>query len=790
MLRALAKWFKSLWELEPREVTECNSFKQGYFKKMSIISDFLDQLQLSLSEGDPGNLMSLSQPHTDLLRIKDIDDDPRLEQVCNSAAKILEQVMLRDVEDPEEAIEDIVETVSCLRAILVHHCPLETVTFPIELDTGGEVAQFEAFSHVSKGPNTSTTEASSNDQPEVDIRFDPIELSGDNELLADFVTESREHLEEADQHLLTIESNPEDSDAINGVFRAFHTIKGVAGFLAVKPVQNFAHVAETMLDLARKGTLKLTGKVLDLTFEANDALKQLLEGTESALSSDGVLNPDPNIYDLVKKIEGVGSPDSHQESSGQASAPAPKETPIPASKPESKEVEQSSKVESPTPKSSTASPEPSKPKKASKPNKPTKIREMIKVSADRLDSLIDTIGELVICEAMLNGRETWKADDAENLVHVASQINKITRNLQQMATSLRMLPVRSTFNRMARLARDVARKINKNIQFVTEGEDTELDKTVVDSIGDPLVHMVRNAVDHGLEDTEEERIQKGKPGPGTVTLRAFHKGGSICIEIEDDGRGLDREVLIKKAIEKGIIHSGDHLSDSEAYQLIFAPGFSTAKEVTDVSGRGVGMDVVMKGIEALRGKVEIRSELGKGTTFSIRLPLTLAIIDGMVVRVTGRRFIIPTLSIIRMVQPQDHQINTILNKEKVLRIGEDIIPVFNLDEIFEVSEGEKDISNCSILVVEDNDSKYAFIVDEIVGQQQIIIKNLGESLKDIPGLSGGAIMPDGTVGLILDISGLVRLAKEDSQRSYSSPNRISSIEKTPPKDTELLVSSS
>ncbi|MBL4700040.1 MAG: chemotaxis protein CheA, partial [Phycisphaeraceae bacterium] len=339
-----------------------------------------------------------------------------------------------------------------------------------------------------------------------------------------------------------------------------------------------------------------------------------------------------------------------------------------------------------------------------------------------------------------------------------SHLDKITRELQEMATSLRMVPVRSTFQKMARLARDVARKLNKQINFVMEGEDTELDKTVVDRIGDPLVHMVRNALDHGMEANSQDRINLGKPAVGTVTLRSFHKGGGICIEIQDDGPGLDKDVLLKKAIENGIISEGDQLTDQEIFQLIFAPGFSTAKEVTDVSGRGVGMDVVKRNIQALRGKIEIQSELGKGSKFTIRLPLTLAIIEGMVVRLASERYIIPTLSIVRMIRPGEVNIKSIMNKGQALYIDDELIPLAHLDGLFDVAGAVQDPTQATVVIVENAERKMAILTDELIGQQQIVIKSLGVAMRGLPGISGGAIMSDGRVGLVLDISSLMSMS--------------------------------
>jgi two-component system chemotaxis sensor kinase CheA len=391
-------------------------------------------------------------------------------------------------------------------------------------------------------------------------------------------------------------------------------------------------------------------------------------------------------------------------------------------------------------------------------------REAVKVDADRLDQLIDTIGELVIAESMVfQSPELNAASRSGTLNRHLNQLDKITRELQEMGMSLRMVPIRSMFQKMARLVRDLAKKAGKQVEFVTVGEDTELDKSVVDKIGDPLVHMVRNAVDHGLESSTGERIRAGKSAVGRVELRAFHRGGSICIEIADDGRGLDRDAILAKAREKGLVREGETLSEREIWNLIFEPGFSTAKQITDVSGRGVGMDVVRKNIETLRGQVEIQSKAGAGTTFSIRLPLTLAIIDGMVVRAGLERYIVPILSIVMSVRPEARQISTVVGRGEMLSLQGGLLPLFRLARLFEIDGTLEDATQGIAVIVEDEGRNVALLVDEILGEQQIVIKSLGDALQGLPGVAGGAIMPDGTVGLILDVSGLVRVAGETPQ---------------------------
>jgi two-component system chemotaxis sensor kinase CheA len=337
--------------------------------------------------------------------------------------------------------------------------------------------------------------------------------------------------------------------------------------------------------------------------------------------------------------------------------------------------------------------------------------------------------------------------------------------LQELSLSLRMVPVRATFQKMARLVRDLSKKINKPIDFHTFGDETELDKTVVDQIGDPLMHMVRNSVDHGIEASIDERLAAGKPAHGQIVMRAFHRGGNIHIEIEDDGRGLDRERILAKARERGLIEENAHLTDRETFGLIFQPGFSTAEKITDVSGRGVGMDVVRRNIEALRGSVEMRSEAGRGTCFTMRLPLTLAIIDGMVVRVGENRYIIPTLSVVELLRLKSHDVSTVKQRGEMFQVRERLLPLLRVAALFEQGILDRDPASGITVVVEGASTMAGLLVDEVLGQQQAVIKNLGKGLEGRQGIAGGAIMPDGKVGLILDIHGLLEMARKPASES-------------------------
>ncbi|QHE88153.1 chemotaxis protein CheA [Hydrogenophaga sp. BPS33] len=382
----------------------------------------------------------------------------------------------------------------------------------------------------------------------------------------------------------------------------------------------------------------------------------------------------------------------------------------------------------------------------------------LRVSVSKVDQLINLVGELVITQAML-AQKSRELDDASNqpLLAGLADLDRNTRDLQEAVMSIRMIPMSVVFNRFPRMLRDLASKLGKKVELVTQGESTELDKGLVEKITDPLTHLIRNSCDHGIEMPEERRA-KGKQEHGTITLSATHEGGSILIEVRDDGKGLSREKLLKKAREKGI-DAPDSLSDSEVWNLIFAPGFSTADTVTDVSGRGVGMDVVKKNIAALNGTVEIASAEGVGMRVSVRLPLTLAIMDGMSVRVSDEVYILPLSNVVESFQIKPEDINTMAQDAQVVKVRDEYMPVVELERVFQVPRVKSSDSSPIMVVVEAEGSRVALMVDELLGQQQVVIKNLESNYRKVPNVSGATILGDGKVALILDTSGLVRRSR-------------------------------
>ena len=412
------------------------------------------------------------------------------------------------------------------------------------------------------------------------------------------------------------------------------------------------------------------------------------------------------------------------------------------------------------------------PKAAPKVKKAASETSSIRVGIDKVDSLINMVGELVITQSMLGQLGTdFEVDRVPKLLEGLGQLEQNTRELQESVMRIRMLPISFAFSRFPRMVRDLSQSLNKSINLEMLGEQTELDKTVMEKIGDPLVHLVRNSIDHGIE-SPAERVESGKSEAGNITLNAFHQSGNVVIEVEDDGRGLDAEKLKAKAVKNGLISQleADSISQEQAYDLIFQPGFSTAKAVTDVSGRGVGMDVVKKNIQALNGSVEISSALGVGTKITIRLPLTLAILDGQLVRVGENTYVFPLTAIVESLQCKSEFVSRMAGGYDVFRLRDDYVPIINLAEAFSIRADSKSLDQALMVVVESEGEKVGIIVDELLAQQQVVIKSLEQNYRRIAGISGATILGNGTVALIVDMPGVIRLAGHEYKSAQSKLN--------------------
>ena len=678
-----------------------------------------------------------------------------------------------------------------------------------------------------------------------------------------FFEESFEGLDAMESGLLHLDMGDVDSDEINTIFRAAHSIKGGSGTFGFTAVSDFTHVMETLLDEMRDGRRQVTQSAVNVLLESVDCLREMLQAIQAGSSvdqasvtrhqqalEDELAQPSdafaaqpvldqaatPPLYiepsqglakingwtiafsphlnmlktgnepvrmlrelsslgDLTVTADFQGLPDFYELDPEECHLSWKLQLlgEVPVSEVDeifewvedhcdlakqpmyAAGVVQTQSVASAE--STISQPEPvaasdvdptavhsaneGSVAKKDESKTPSKGSSTIRVDTSKIDNLINMVGELVITQSMLSLiGEHFELNKLDQLKNGLSQLERHTRELQESVMNIRMLPISFVFSRFPRLAHDLSSKLGKKIELKLIGEHTEVDKTVVELLSDPLVHLVRNSLDHGIE-MPEIRIAAGKPETGTVTLEAYHRGGNIVIEVRDDGRGLDKEKLRAKAIEKGLIDADAILTDKQTYELIFMPGFSTASQVTDISGRGVGMDVVRRNIQALGGNIEIISSLGVGSTISIHLPLTLAILDGQSIAVGDETYIVPLGAIIESLNVKEDRINRVAGKGETFLLRGEYLPIIRMHEIFNVPSAKTTkLTEGLLVVVEGQGMRCGLFIDDLLGQQQVVIKSLEANYRRVEGVSGATILGDGSVALILDIPGLVRLANQ------------------------------
>ncbi|HEY3442119.1 MAG TPA: chemotaxis protein CheA [Paludibaculum sp.] len=555
------------------------------------------------------------------------------------------------------------------------------------------------------------------------------ELNQDPQLIQDFLVEAREHLTNVEGRLLEIEQGVHTAETLHSAFRSFHTLKGLAGFLDFAVLQEVAHEVESLLDLARNGNLVLGPATVDVVLQSGDYLGVWLNYIESSANAKPATIPDDHIP-LVERIRAAAVPAATVDPDCEA-----RSSPV---------AEASAKA---TAEESTAVGEAAGGVRRNE-------SALVKVDTSKLEYLVDMVGELVIAQSMLRHNPEIGGVRSPRLQRDIAHLTRITAEVQKTAMAMRMVPIGQLFRRMTRLVRDLARKSGKHAELELIGEDVQLDRNIVEELADPLVHMLRNSMDHGLEGPDE-RQAAGKPAAGRVRLKASHQAGLIVIELTDDGRGLNRQKILEKAIQRGVVKPDAQLTDSEIHQLIFEPGFSTADKVTDVSGRGVGMDVVRRNINKLRGRIEIVSSCGTGTTFLLKLPLTLAIIDGLVVVVGQDRYIVPIFAVREMFRPARENLFTVEGRGEMAMVRQKLLPVVRLSRRLGVAAKSEDPCEGLMIVGESDSKTFCLLVDELAGKQEVVIKNLGTTFRDVRGIAGGAILGDGRVGLILDLPTLV-----------------------------------
>ncbi len=633
-----------------------------------------------------------------------------------------------------------------------------------------------------------------------------------------FFQESAEHLAEMESGLLRLEREPGDGELLNAIFRAAHSIKGASGTFGFEDVAHFTHGLESLLDRLRGGEIQVTHALVDLLLRSQDLLRELLARAAAgtpAPSEMAVLVAELTQAGGVAAKSATSPVEEHRSEPAKpnqtayrihfqpsldlfqqgmdpllilrdvaalgesvTTIDAEKLPPLAGLDPEqcylawkirlltSKTVEEIRDVFAFVEDSAQIRIEPevsdsqpgtvavAEPKAAATPSGTASMR----VATSKVDKLIDLVGELVIAQSMAKAIvENFTPSRLSHLREAMAETERYTRELQERVMSVRMLPIGQVFSRFPRLVRDVAAQLGKQVRVEMVGEETELDKGVVERMSDPLTHLVRNAIDHGIE-TPEERRRLGKPEEGLLRLEAYHQGGNVVVAVSDDGRGLDAERIRQKAVERGLIAESAALTAEQAHNLIFEPGFSTAETVSDVSGRGVGMDVVKRNVQALNGSVAVRTEAGAGTTVSIRLPLTLAILDGLLLKVGAETYILPLVSIVESIRPRPEQVRSIAGKGEVVAVRGEALPLMRLHQLFAIPTEVTDPCRGLTVIMEAGGQRTALLVDELLGQQQVVVKSLEAHYRKVQGVLGATILGDGRPALILDATGLAQAA--------------------------------
>ncbi|MDV5357087.1 chemotaxis protein CheA [Enterobacter asburiae] len=660
-----------------------------------------------------------------------------------------------------------------------------------------------------------------------------------------FFDEADELLADMEQHLLDLVPEAPDSEQLNAIFRAAHSIKGGAGTFGFTILQETTHLMENLLDEARRGEMQLNTDIINLFLETKDIMQEQLDAYKSsqepdaasfeyicnalrqlaleakgeavpaagsaklsvvestvpaadaapAAANDGKLRVVLSrlkesevalleeelgnlgtLSDVVKGTNslsatidgGLGEDDiiavlcfviEADQIAFEKAAPAAVETVTDAAAPaEEAEAAVPAIQATAAPALKAVAKEP-QPAGREKPARAASESTSIRVAVEKVDQLINLVGELVITQSMLAQRSN-ELDPVTHgdLITSMSQLQRNARDLQESVMSIRMMPMEYVFSRFPRLVRDLASKLDKQVELTLQGSSTELDKSLIERIIDPLTHLVRNSLDHGIE-TPERRVEAGKSPIGNLILSAEHQGGNICIEVTDDGAGLNRDRILAKAISQGMAVS-ETMTDEEVGMLIFAPGFSTAEQVTDVSGRGVGMDVVKRNIQEMGGHVEIKSKQGTGTTIRILLPLTLAILDGMSVKVNNEVFILPLNAVMESLQPREEDLHPLAGGERVLEVRGEYLPLVELWKVFDVAGAKTEATQGIVVILQSAGRRYALLVDQLIGQHQVVVKNLESNYRKVPGISAATILGDGSVALIVDVSALQGLNRE------------------------------
>ncbi len=580
------------------------------------------------------------------------------------------------------------------------------------------------------------------------------------EILDSFIVESNEIIERLGQDLMALEKDPRNAELHNVIFRAVHTMKGTSSFLGFEQMTGLAHKFEDVLNKIRRGELTVTSDKMDVMFEAYDLLKILLERIEQR-------NYDPmDLAGVENKLSVIAAGGTVELRSAPNAAAVPAETTemvqgeeeIPLENLTDEPPAHAEEKESVVPQPGMMSPQ-----AGGQPAAAKSVDSTIRVDVSRLDTLMNLVGELVLGRNRLSQISHQMNEQYDNvpisreLLETNSHIDFITTELQMAVMKTRMVPIAKVFNKIPRLIRELSKEMKKDMDLEIFGEETELDKSLIEELNDPLVHLIRNAADHGVE-SPDERVAKGKPARGKVVVRADHEGNHIVISIQDDGKGMDPEKLKRKAIEKGLLTEAEaaEMAVKDAYNLVFLPGFSMAQKVTNVSGRGVGMDVVRTNVQKLKGTIDIESEINVGSKFIIKLPLTLAIIQALLVEAGGEIYSIPLDSVVEVVRIQRSEVSTI-NKREVIRLRNMVLPLARIREVLGGRTNGEDSEWIYVVVIGLAEKRLGIVVDSMLGQREVVIKSLGEYLGSVRGIAGSTILGDGRVIMIVDVAEMMRL---------------------------------
>lgn len=628
----------------------------------------------------------------------------------------------------------------------------------------------------------------------IDGGEDKEEGGGFSEFLEDFLAETREHLESIELGVLELENDPGNCDMVHGIFRSFHTIKGLAGFVNQSLVQKIAHAVETILDECRKGNIRPSKRVVDAILAGADLLGRICDdvklvrdaafleevrshllGFENWKSEEGTVSGQESRFPSGEKImlsgaagheKGVPAPPSPETSRNEEARPLQDGKDGASGAQGEHGTEPPPESEARNERRNTTSHEVLRGGSAQR--NAAASGELIRISTHKVDNLADMLGELLITQSQVEQQIVTRFGPNDSLVSHLLRMSRITRELQNLAMSLSMVSLRSTFQKLQRIARDTIQELGKNVEFVISGEETEIDRNVAEKLLDPLVHMVKNAISHGIE-SPEDRAALGKSRQGSVTVSAYSRRGNVFIEVADDGRGMDPERILRKAQEKGLVDPSRNYTEEEILSFVFLPGFSTLEVANTVSGRGVGMDVVRTEISRIGGKVEIRNAPGKGCAFILKIPINMAVLNGTIVNIFGEHYILPTLHVKQILKPEEGQWISVGGREIMLRVRENVVPVIPVDAVFGCpGKFERNLDGSLMVVMELEQQIKVLPVRAVLGRREIVVKPLGKEFASLEFVSGASILGDGKVSLILDVEALFRYGGDGSWSSSAA----------------------